>query len=124
MKEIKSKAILRIGNIAVTVGFYDTALAQEIVEKLPLCMEMEDFGGREYCGGELSFTPKVQVKNQTYFDVGDFVYWGKGNALAFFYAEGTSKDVPSGIVVIGKILSDLSSLSNLPNVIKVNLTSS
>lgn len=122
MQEIKSKAILSIGDIAVTIGFYDTALAQEIVGNLPLCMEMEAFGGREYCGGQLPFTPKTKEENQTYFDVGDFVYWGKGNALAFFFAEGTSRDVPSGIVVIGKILSDLSELKQLPETIKVTLT--
>lgn len=122
MKEIKTKSALRIGDLTVTVGFYDTELANEIIEKLPLKLEMEAFGGREYCGGELPFVPTSHEENQTYFDIGDFAYWGKGNALAFFFAEGTGKDVPSGIVVIGKILSDLSEIKRLPESIIATLT--
>ena len=122
MKDIKKKAVLKIGNKSVTVGLYDTELAKEIFENLPIELEMEAFGDREYCGEQLPFIPKSQEENQTYFDVGDFVYWGKGNALAFFYAEGTSRDVPSGIVVIGKILSDLSELKQLPENINATLT--
>ena len=118
--------LLKIKNVneaqEIVVGLYDTELAQEIATHLPLLIEMEEYGGREYCGNKLPFVPKTQVENQTYFDIGDFVYWGKGNALAFFYADGESKSVPSGIVVIGKILSNLSALKNMPNTIKVELT--
>ena len=122
MRKIETKILLTVGEQEIIVGLYDTALAREIADKLPLCTVMEEFGGREYCGEELPFVPENKQENQTYFDIGDFVYWGKGNALAFFYAEGDSKAVPSGVAVIGKILSDLSELKIMPTQIKVTLS--
>lgn len=112
---------LEIGHSFAIVGFYDTELANEIIANLPLELKMQAFGGREYCGEELPFVPKSHEENQTYFEVGDFAYWGKGNALAFFFAEGMGRDVPSGIVVIGKILSDLSEIKQMPQNIVAKL---
>ena len=121
MREIKEKAILQIGNSNINIGFYDMEIASEFIKQFPLSLVLEQAMNREYCSDALPFVPVCKEHNQTFFEVGDLAYWKKGNAFAFFYAEGISQEVPSGIVVLGKILSDLSIFRDMPASIKIIL---
>lgn len=121
MKQIKEKGIMTIGETEVIFELYNTELAEDIFSHFPITLDMEKSMQREYCSDDLSFIPLCDESNQTFFEIGDIAYWKKGNALVFFFAAGTSQEVPSGIVVIGKILSDLSIFSAMPEKIRVNI---
>lgn len=78
-------------NIQISVGghelegvIYDTPLAKEIMEMMPLTVSMVAYGGREYYGSMLS-VPKNSGDGQLNFENGDITYCPTNNTLAFFY---------------------------------------
>ena len=86
---------------------YDTELAQEIMERLPITVSMAGYGGREYYGG-IDFTPQNVGEGQLFFDNGDITYCGTNNTLAIFYAQTDHPNLTMEVIPIGKVTSDLS----------------
>lgn len=59
---------ITIGEIVLDGVIYDTALAQEIKDKLPLTISMVSYGGREYYGG-VDFYPENLEGGQRTFEM-------------------------------------------------------
>lgn len=111
--------------IAVTAGehvlsgiLYGTDLADEIQEQFPLTMSMVNYGGREFYGG-IDFTPKNSGNGQMNFENGDITYCSQNNTLAVFYAQTENPDLTMEVQPIGKIVSDLSVLEELPETVEM-----
>ena len=95
--------------IAVTAGehvlsgiLYGTDLADEIQEQFPLTMSMVNYGN-----------------GQMNFENGDITYCSQNNTLAVFYAQTENPDLTMEVQPIGKIVSDLSVLEELPETVEM-----
>ena len=98
---------ITIGDTVLDGVIYDTELAQEIMERLPITVSMAGYGGREYYGG-IDFTPQNVGEGQLFFDNGDITYCSTNNTLAIFYAQTDHPNLTMEVIPIGKVTSDLS----------------
>ena len=98
---------IRIGDALLDGVLYDTALAQEIRDKLPLTISMSGYGGREYYGG-VDFYPENLEGGQKNFDNGDITYCEAHHNMAIFYAQTDNPNLSVDVIPIGKVTSDLS----------------
>ncbi len=106
-------------NIQISVGehelegvIYDTPLAKEIMEMMPLTVSMVGYGGREYYGSMPS-VPKNSGDGQLNFENGDITYCPTNNTLAIFYAQTSRSNLTMEVIPIGKVTSDLSVFDTL-----------
>lgn len=106
-------------NIQISVGdhelngiIYDTPLAKEIMEMMPLTVSMVGYGGREYYGSMTS-VPKNSGEGQLNFENGDITYCPTNNTLAIFYAQTSRPNLTMEVIPIGKVTSDLSVFDTL-----------
>ncbi|MBO5319398.1 MAG: hypothetical protein J6B01_06275 [Ruminococcus sp.] len=106
-------------NIQISVGghelngiIYDTPLAKEIMEMMPLTVSMVGYGGREYYGSMPS-VPKNSGEGQLNFENGDITYCPTNNTLAIFYAQTSRPNLTMEVIPIGKVTSDLSVFDTL-----------
>lgn len=106
-------------NIQISVGehelegvIYDTPLAKEIMEMMPLTVSMVGYGGREYYGSMPS-VPKNSGDGQLNFENGDITYCPTNNTLAIFYAQTSRPNLTMEVIPIGKVTSDLSVFDTL-----------
>ena len=98
---------IRIGDALLDGVLYDTALAQEIRDKLPLTISMSGYGGREYYGG-VDFYPENLEGGQKNFDNGDITYCEAHHNMSIFYAQTNNPNLSVDVIPIGKVTSDLS----------------
>lgn len=106
-------------NIQISVGehelegvIYDTPLAKEIMEMMPLTVSMVGYGGREYYGSMPS-VPKNSGDGHLNFEDGDITYCPTNNTLAIFYAQTSRPNLTMEVIPIGKVTSDLSVFDTL-----------
>lgn len=104
--------IITIGEIVLDGVIYDTALAQEIKDKLPLTISMVSYGGREYYGG-VDFYPENLEGGQRTFENGDITYCEAHHNMAIFYAQTDNPNLSVEVIPIGKVTSDLSVFNHL-----------
>ena len=91
---------------------YDTPLANEIMEMMPLTVSMVGYGGREYYGSMLK-APENSGDGQLNFEDGDITYCPTNNTLAIFYAQTNRPNLTMEVIPIGKVTSDLSVFDTL-----------
>lgn len=103
---------ITIGEIVLDGVIYDTALAQEIKDKLPLTISMVSYGGREYYGG-MDFYPENLEGGQRTFENGDITYCEAHHNMAIFYAQTDNPNLSVEVIPIGKVTSDLSVFNHL-----------
>ncbi|MDE6387070.1 MAG: hypothetical protein K2L82_04575 [Lachnospiraceae bacterium] len=103
---------ITIGDIVLDGVLYDTALAQEIRDKLPLTISMSGYGGREYYGG-VDFYPENVSGGQKNFENGDITYCEAHHNMAIFYAQTDNPNLSVDVIPIGKVTSDLSVFDTL-----------
>lgn len=103
---------ITIGEIVLDGVIYDTALAQEIKDKLPLTISMVSYGGREYYGG-VDFYPENLEGGQRTFENGDITYCEAHHNMAIFYAQTDNPNLSVEVIPIGKVTSDLSVFNHL-----------
>lgn len=103
---------ITIGEIVLDGVIYDTALAQEIKDKLPLTISMVSYGGREYYGG-VDFYPENLEGGQRTFENGDITYCEAHHNMAIFYAQTDNPNLSVDVIPIGKVTSDLSVFNHL-----------
>ncbi|MDD3219034.1 MAG: cyclophilin-like fold protein [Lachnospiraceae bacterium] len=85
---------------------YNSPLAEEFKEKLPITVSMVGYGGREYYGG-IDFTPTNAEGGQLNFENGDITYCSTNNTMAIFYAQTDRPNLTMEVIPIGKVTSDL-----------------
>ena len=103
---------ITIGDIVLDGVLYDTALAQEIRDKLPLTISMSGYGGREYYGG-VDFYPEHLEGGQKNFADGDITYCEAHHNMAIFYAQTDNPNLSVDVIPIGRVTSDLAVFDTL-----------
>lgn len=111
-KNSETAITITIGGIMLDGVLYDTALAQEIRDKLPLTISMSGYGGREYYGG-VDFYPENLEGGQKNFENGDITYCEAHHNMAIFYAQTDNPNLSVDVIPIGKVTSDLSIFDTL-----------
>jgi hypothetical protein len=110
---------LKIGEKAVAASLIDSETTRDFVSLLPLTLAMNDLFRRE----KFAHLPRAISEGGRHsrtYEVGDVVYWPPGPDVAIFYRhDGQSIPAP-GIIVIGKIDSNVEAL-NLPGSVKVTI---
>lgn len=114
---------IRIGETTLYADMYDSELAKEFVSLLPQTISMQRVGGgREFYGsldGSLNYD---EADSQTTFENGEIAYWYSGNGLCLLYNNQVEEpEIESGIIVLGRIASDFSILSDLEDQIEVDI---
>lgn len=105
-----SKASMTHTRITISTGrgtvgaeLVDNAAARELLQMLPLTIEMHDHLRQEKTGNLLS--PLPELPRQTAFSAGTLGLWGNDD-FVIYYSNGR---VPEpGIVVLGRVTGDLS----------------
>ena len=90
LKKEETNIQISVGEHALEGVIYDTPLAKEIMEMMPLTVSMVGYGGREYYGSMPS-VPKNSGDGQLNFENGDITYCPTNNTLAIFYCGLTRK---------------------------------
>lgn len=112
---------IKIGDTFLNGFLYDTDLANEIKEKLPVTVTMTNYGGRELYGG-IDFTPMNTTVGQLNFENGDITYCSTNNTLAIFYSQSDNPNLTMEVIPIGRITSDLSVFGSFDNSEKVTFS--
>ena len=114
---------ITMGDTTIYADLYDTELADEFLAQLPQTISMQRVGGgREFYGSLESSLNYDEEDSQTTFENGDIAYWYSGNGLCLLYDNQVEEpEIDSGIIVFGKITSDLSVFSELDDNIEVHV---
>lgn len=112
-----------IGETTLYAEMYDSELAKEFVSLLPQTISMQRVGGgREFYGSLAGSLNYDEADSQTTFENGEIAYWYSGNGLCLLYNNQVEKpEIESGIIVLGRITSDFSILSDLEDQIEVSV---
>lgn len=103
---------IRIGNTVLNGVLYNTDLADEIKDKLPITVDMSNYGERELYG-RIDFTPKSITSGQLRFEDGDITYCSTNNTLAIFYSQSDNPNLTMEVIPIGKVTSDFNIFHSL-----------
>ena len=117
------KLSITMGETTIYADLYDTELTDEFLAQLPQTISMQRVGGgREFYGSLESSLNYNEEDSQTTFENGDIAYWYSGNGLCLLYDNQVEEpEIDSGIIVFGKITSDLSVFSELDDNIEVRV---
>lgn len=110
-------------NVELTAVLDDSPLSQELLEALPATLTMTRLYEREYYGTSFDWEPASEYETQVEFSIGDLAYWPRGNSLLLLFNTSTEHPtIDSGIVVIGKIQTDLSVFDGLGSTIEMTIS--
>lgn len=112
LKKEETNIQISVGDYELDGVIYDTPLAKEIMEMMPLTVSMIGYGGREYYGSMPS-VPENSGNGQLNFENGDITYCPTNNTLAIFYAQTSRPNLTMEVIPIGKVTSDLSVFDTL-----------
>lgn len=121
-KNMKIK--ISIGKKTLYAKLDGSKTAKQFVKSLPQTISMQRIGdGREFYGDLDSKLDYNKKDSQTTFKNGDIAYWYSGNGLCLLYNNQVKNpEIKSGIIVFGKITSDLSILYDLDDDIEVKIS--
>ena len=114
--------------ITITIG--DTVLsgvlnngpeAREFIKRLPVTVDMGQFGGREYYGG-VSERIQTNTEGRLRFDDGDITYCPQNNTVAIFYAQTDQPNLGMRVIPMGKVTSELSPFQTMQRNIQVTFS--
>lgn len=101
---------LTVGNTVVTAIIIKSKTSDDFIKLLPFSLRMNDLFGREKYG-PLPKSISTDSKPSYRYEVGDIGYWSLGHDLAIYYKHDGETIPGPGIIVVGKILSDMEVLS-------------
>jgi hypothetical protein len=110
---------LETENGVITATLIDNETAQDFISLLPLTLTMNDLFRRE----KFAHLPRAiseHGKRTHTYEVGDVAYWSAGPEVAIFYRHDGQRIPDPGIIVMGKIDSDVEAL-NVPGSVKVKV---
>lgn len=108
--------------ITITIGeqvfeavLDDSETAAAFADMLPMTLSMQRVGGgREFYGSMERALPYDSADAQTNFENGDIAFWLGGDGLCLLYNDQVDNpEISAGIIVFGKMTSDLSGFFNL-----------
>ena len=103
----------------LTARVIESPAARDFVSLLPLTLTMRDLFQREKFG-HLPRAISQDGKRTHQYSVGDIAYWSPGPDVAIFYRHDGERIPDPGIIVLGKIASDVEAL-NVPGTVKVTM---
>jgi hypothetical protein len=113
------KIRLMVGDETLTATLIDNDTTRDFVSSLPLTMTMNDLFGREKYG-RLPRALSDTSEHVFTYEIGLLIYWSPGPDLAVYYRQDGEKIPSPGIVVIGKIDSNVEAL-NVAGSVKVTM---
>jgi hypothetical protein len=99
---------ITIDETIVTAALIKNKTADDFTKLLPLNLTMNDLFGREKYG-ELPEFISTNAKPSYRYAVGDIGYWSPTHDLAIYYKDDGERIPNPGIIIIGKIKSDIKS---------------
>jgi len=119
LKQDSMQLTLTIGETTLTASLVRNKTTEDFIKLLPLHLTMHDLFGREKYGA-LSQPISTKGKHSFHYEVGDIGYWSPSHDLAFYYKEDGESIPNPGIIILGKIESDMKAF-NVPSTVKVKI---
>lgn len=113
-----TEIIITVGNQVITALLEDSAATRAFLATLPRTLTMNQYGDREYYSRIESITEEGEAIPD--FKNGDVTYYPPGPSLAIFYA-GEEQSSQSGLIRLGKVISDLSVFGNLGDTVEMQI---
>jgi len=113
------KLRLTVTGKTVRARVIDSPTARDFISLLPLTLTMNDLFKREKFG-HLPRAISREGKHTHTYALGEIAYWSPGPDIAIFYRHDGERIPDPGVIVIGKIGSDVEAL-NVPGVVKVTM---
>ena len=113
------KIRLKIQDKVLTATLVDSKTTRDFVSLLPLTLTMSDLFRRE----KFAHLPRAiseEGKRTHTYEIGQVIYWSPGPDVAIYYRSDGEKIPNPGIIVIGKIDSDVAAL-DVPGSVKVTI---
>jgi hypothetical protein len=110
---------LKLNKKTLTATMIDNATTRDFVSLLPLTLTMKDLFGREKYG-HLPRPISDQGKRTRSYAVGDLIYWSPGPDLAIYYRHDGEPIPPPGVILIGRLDTDVDALS-VPGTVKLTI---
>lgn len=113
------KISIKVQDKIVTATLSDSRTTQDFISLLPLTLTMNDLFRRE----KFAHLPRAisdEGQRTRNYEVGEIVYWSPGPDVAIFYRHDDQEIPEPGIIVIGKIDSDLEAF-NVPGSLKATV---
>ncbi len=102
----------RVGGHQIRIEMNNTPEAKEFLSKLPITVNMGEFGGREFYG-PMKGSIKAVSKGQYRFEDGTLTYCPTNNTVALFYAQSSRPNLTMAVYPMGKVVSDISVFEKL-----------
>lgn len=102
-----------------TARLIDSVTTRDFVSLLPLTLTMSDLFNREKFG-QLPRAISQEGKHTHAYSLGDIAYWSPGPDVAIYYQHDGERIPDPGVIVIGKIGSDVAAL-NVRGSVKVTM---
>ena len=113
---------ITIGETTLTASLIRNKTTEDFIKLLPLHLTMHDLFGREKYGA-LYKPISTEGKRSFNYEVGDIGYWSPGHDLAIYYKDDGESIPNPGIIILGKIKSDMSAINiSGPIEVKIELT--
>jgi len=113
------KLKITMGKTILTASLIQSKTTDDFIKLLPLNLTMNDLFGREKYG-ELPATISTDGKRSFNYEAGDIGYWSPSHDLAIYY-KNDGESIPNpGIIIIGKIESDIK-VFNVSGSVKVKI---
>jgi hypothetical protein len=110
---------ITIGETTLIASLIKGKTTDEFIKLLPLHLTMYDLFGREKYG---ALPQAISTAGQRSFnyEVGDIGYWSPSHDLAIYYKDDGESIPTPGIIILGKMKSDLSAF-NISGTINVKI---
>lgn len=112
------KITITIGNQVIDAELNDSMAAQVFKKSLPTTVSMRRMGDHEYYGS-LKNPLDVEENLQVGYEVGDLAFWTPGDLFAVYFDEPEKS--PSGLMILGKITSDLSVFDTMKSSVEMRI---
>jgi hypothetical protein len=99
-----------VGNETVIASIINSKTSDDFIRLLPFSFRMDDLFGREKYGA-LPKSISTKSRPSYRYEVGDIGYWSPGHDLAIYYKHDGEAIPDPGIIIVGKIISDIEALS-------------
>ena len=96
----KTSMAIKLGDKSYSIEMKDNVTIQDILEKLPLSLNMKRYAGHEYYA-ELPFRPAFAQEQTSHIQAGHLYYWDGWNAFVINYEE--SDITPYKVVHLGHV---------------------
>jgi hypothetical protein len=111
-----NKAALKVGNVVLSLTFFDTPTAKAVYDSLPLDSEFTVWGDEFFIDIPVDMTLDDNATDTV--AVGDIGYWPPGNALAIFFgptplSTGAEPMAASPVNLVGRIEGDSKKLKEV-----------